>query len=331
MSRRPKAIGILMSLTLMLFVALPSWAGEVKIALDCPEDLDKCGSYVWSYHFSEYLKANKMEVKLYPRDALGNEEEKLDQLSQGLLEVSGCSPLSKAGQLDPFIFGFYLPYLFDSIAHVDRVIAKTDLIKKVNAGLTKKGVRLLAMVPVGGSSGLGNTKRPVAEPEDLKGLRMRALDKKQAMWFEALGASTVIIPWAEIYNALQTGVADGYANPPIVPVMFKHTELIKYWTDARISVPFRVTLCSEDWYQGLSDKERAVVDEGVAKADAANRVWQKKIDQGGLEALRATGVQVSVPTPEQLAKFAALIRPIYGKLVSPEVAQEFAAAADKYR
>ena len=56
---------------------------------------------------------------------------------------------------------------------------------------------------------------------------MRATDKIQAEYLKAWGASTVIIPWPEIYNSLQTGVADGYLNPAIVPTLFKHTEVIK--------------------------------------------------------------------------------------------------------
>ncbi len=49
------------------------------------------------------LESKGQKVKLYPRDALGGEDEKLDQVSQGLLEISN-SDLAKAGSLDPTIF-----------------------------------------------------------------------------------------------------------------------------------------------------------------------------------------------------------------------------------
>jgi TRAP-type C4-dicarboxylate transport system substrate-binding protein len=314
----------------LLFAVYPVQAGEIKIALDCPPDLEKCGTYVFSKAFSDHLIAGGLQVKLYPDQALGNEDEKLDQVSQGLLEVSN-SYLGKAGQLDPTIFGFTLYYLFDSLAHADRVIMKTDIMDKINAGLTKKGVRLLALASVGSLSGIANSKRPIKTPADMKGLRMRAMDKVQAAYLTAWGASTVIVPWAEIYNALQTGIADGYLNPAVVPVMFKHTEILKYYSDVKVGVPFRVILCSEKWYKGLSAKDRKIVDEGVVQGIAANRAWQAKIENTDLDILKGTGVQVYVNTPEERAQFANLVRPLYATVTSPEIAEMFTKAADANR
>jgi len=319
-----------MSLALLLALAGLAQAGEIKIALDCPPELDKCGTYVFSKAFSDHLMASGLKVRLYPDQALGNEDEKLDQVSQGLLEVSN-SYLGKAGQLDPTIFGFTLYYLFDSVVHADRVIANTDIMDKINAGLTKKGVRLLALPSVGAFSGLANSKHPIKTPADMKGLRMRAMDKVQAEYLKAWGASTVVIPWAEIYNSLQTGVADGYINPAIVPVMFKHTEVLKYYSDLKVGVPFRIIICSEDWYKGLSAKDRKIVDEAAAKGVAANRLWQNKIEISGIKALKAAGVEVYQNAPEERAMFAKLIRPLYAKVTSPQITEMFVNAAEANR
>jgi len=305
-------------------------AAEVKIALDSPPDLEKSGTYVWAKTFGDHLKANGMAVKEFPRDALGAEEEKLDQVSQGLLEVS-MSDLAKAGQLEGSIFGFNLPFIFDSTEHMDRTVQKTDLFKKVNDGTTKKGVRVLAMVTAGAAGGLANTKRPVNTPEDLKGLRIRAMDKAQAQYLEAWGASTVIVPWAEIYNALQTGIADGYLNPAVVPLLFKHTEVLKHYADLRYSAPLRLAICSEDWYKKLKPDQKKIVDDAAAKATAANRAWQIQIDKTGLEDLEKAGMKVTRTTAEQRAMFAKLARPAYEKIVSREVAEAFIKASEMNR
>lgn len=320
----------LVSFALVFSVFCSAQAGEIKIALDCPPDLDKCGTYVFSMAFADHVIASGLKVKLYPDQALGNEDEKLDQVSQGLLEVSN-SFLGKAGQLDPTIFGFNLYYLFDSLDHADRVISNTDVMERINAGLTKKGVRLLALASVGSFSGLANTKRPIRTPADMKGLRMRAMDKVQTEYLSAWGASTVVVPWAEIYNALQTGVADGYINPAIVPVMFKHTELLNHYSDVKVGVPFRVIICSEQWYKGLSAKDRKIVNEATAKGVAANRAWQTRMEKGDLDTLKAAGVQVHLNTAEERAQFSNLARPLYAKVTSQEIADMFIKAADKNR
>ena len=106
-------------------------AGEIKLALDSPPDLEKSGTYVWARAFADHLTANKMVVKEYPVNALGNEAERLDQVSQGLLEVS-MSDLSRAGQLEPAIMGFMLPFLWDDMEHLDRALLTSGLLKGFN-------------------------------------------------------------------------------------------------------------------------------------------------------------------------------------------------------
>ena len=155
------------------------FAQEIKIALDSPPDLERSGSYVWAHNFAEALKAAGLEAREIPRDAIGGEAEKLDQLSIGLLEVS-LSDVNSVGRIDPFIMGVRLPYIFDDVAHMDRVMAEGDILDVVNEGIVEAGVRVLALVPLGPPSGIINTRKPIRQPEDLRGLRMRALDDAPA-------------------------------------------------------------------------------------------------------------------------------------------------------
>jgi len=330
MKNMENVLAIFVVLVFVSCLAGVASAAEIKIALDSPPDLEKSGTYVWAKTFGDHLQANGLKVKEFPRDALGGEEEKLDQVSQGLLEVS-MSDLAKAGQLNPIIFGFNLPFMFDSVPHLDRVIAKTDLLARVNEGTTKKGVRVLTLVTVGGFGGLANSKRLIKVPDDLKGLRIRAMDKPQTLYLESWGASTVVVPWAEIYNALQTGVADGYLNPAIVPILFKHTEVLKHYSDIKFGAPLRLAICSETWYQGLKQRERTLVNDAVAKANTANRAWQVNVEKTGLDQLKGSGMKVHLSTPEERSLFAKLVKPVYSKVVTEETAKAFIAASDANR
>ncbi len=132
--------------------------------------------------------------------------------------------------------------------------------------------------------------------------------------------------WAEVPNALQTGVADGYLNPSFVPLLFGHTDFLKHFTDARVSPSLRSTIVSEDWYQGLSDEDRATVDAAAAAANAANREWLKTQDVvfGQLE---AAGVEIVKLSEEARAEFRAASGPAYESgLLTPEQIAEWEAA-----
>lgn len=314
--------GTLLFSAVFLVMCLTASAREIKIALDCPPDSTKCGSYLWSLTFGNYLESQGLKVKLYQKDTLGDEAERLDQVSQGLLEISN-SDVAKAGSLDPTVFGFRLPFLVDDMDHLYRIVEHTDIMDKINAGTTPKHVRVMAITPLGSFHGFVTTKKIIKTPADFANVRMRALDRAQVKWLELWGANAVIIPWAEIYTSLQTGVCDGYMNSANVPILFKHTDVIKYYSVANLAPALRAVIASEDWYQGLSKKDRAIVDAGVVKANNEVHEWANQSNQEALDQLRAAGVEVYINTPEDREAFAKLIRPNYENIVEPEVAKFF--------
>jgi TRAP-type transport system periplasmic protein len=303
---------------------------EVKIATDCPPDPQRCGTYVYALALHDHLKAAGMAARLMPVNSIGGEAERLDQTSQGLLEVN-IADLGRAAQLEKQMFGFYLPYLFDSAEHLDKTLAGSDLLKRVNDTLGKKGVRVVSLVMVGGGMGIFNTKKPVTKPEDLKDLRIRALDENQMKLFRAWGTNGVVITMPEVANALQTGIADGYINPPFVPFLFGHGSIIKHYTEASVSLPLRVAMVSEDWYKKLSEKDRKTIDEGIAKANAANRAWVKNSDKAAHEQLEKAGIKITALTPEGRAKFKELSLTSYTAILSPDQVKLFVDAANKNR
>ena len=314
-----KLTTILMASAMAVSFALPA-AAEVKIALDSPPDLEKSGTYVWAHTFGEYLNANGIEAREYERNSLGEEAERLDQVSQGLLEVS-MSDGKSAGQLDGTIFGAMMPYFFDDMQQLDRALAEGGMLERINAGTTPKGVRVLDVVYTGTPSGIFTTEVPIRTFEDIKGIRMRALDEGQITTFEHWGSKGTIVSWSEVPNALQTGVAGGYINPAFVPLTYGHTAFIKYFTNAKLSASVRVAIASEDWFQGLSDKEKQIVQDAVAAAHDANRQLVAD-DSAVLAELEAAGIEVIELTPEEREKFREASKPIYEAQDMPEGALE---------
>jgi TRAP-type C4-dicarboxylate transport system substrate-binding protein len=310
--------------------AAPSLAADsVKVALDSPADLNGSGSYVWAHAFTTYLNDHGMKAEEFQRGALGGDDELLDQVSQGLVEVA-MAPLKSAGGLNNLIYGLYLPYFFSDLDEVDKALYDGGMLATINDGTTTKGVRVLAVDSVGLGSGIFNTKHPVNSMSDLSDLRMRALDESQIELFAAWGTTGTIVSWAEVPNALQTGVADGYINPAFVPLMFGHTDFIKYFTDAQVSPSVRIAIASEDWYEGLSDEQRKIVDDAVAAADKANRDWAKSPDRDAdMDKLREAGVEVAELTKEARDEFVKASETVYktGVLTAEQVDQWIKAKA----
>jgi TRAP-type C4-dicarboxylate transport system substrate-binding protein len=74
-----------------------------------------------------------------------------------------------------------------------------------------------------------NSKRPIATPDDLKGLKIRVTpDKIRLDTFKTLGALPVPMAFAELYSALQQGAVDGQENPLAIIFSSNFFEVQKY-------------------------------------------------------------------------------------------------------
>ncbi len=72
------------------------------------------------------------------------------------------------------------------------------------------------------------SKKVVATPADLRGLKLRVLPSPTfVQTFRLLGAAPVPMSFGEIYTSLQTGVVDGLEHDPPTILQFKFFEVAK--------------------------------------------------------------------------------------------------------
>ena len=221
--------------------------------------------------------------------------------------------------------------MFESVAEFDTVIAKTDLLAKINAPLIENGLRIVAFNQRGMDAGLFNSKHAVSSIADLKHLRMRALNKGQVAFFEALGVSSTVVAWGEVANALQTSIVDGYVNPPNSALRTGHTQYLKFYTPIAYAPSLRVVMVSEDWWSSLPDADRDAVVTAIEAGVSANRAWvidwANKIEERFVEA----GVTVSELAAGERNKMLALASGVHGEVLSAEHLSIFKSAIAQVR
>ena len=169
----------------------------------------------------------------------------------------------------------------------------------------------------GGFFHFTNSKRPIKTPEDMKGLKIRTmgLDTHKAI-VSALGGQPAVIPWAEVYTALQTGVADGQMNPVPIISFAKMNEVQKYLTlSGHLFAPY-VWIMNKPFYDGLSAQEKMVLNDAVKSGIVAGRGVARAIEASdkGMAAL-SKEMQVNALTAEQRAKFRDLTMPEVKKII----------------
>lgn len=293
----------LMTLAAALLTAMPALADEIKIAVGCPP-VAACADWVYAEDLAASLRDAGLEATVFTGGALGKDPEIVDQLSQGLLQF-GLTNFVMISEVDKNVLGFLAPYMFDDMEHFFRATQDTEseLMNGIRASMEGQGIRIAALTGLGGTMGIFNDKRPITSVADLEGLRLRAIDSSQIELFKQWGVQGVVVDMPEFAGAVQQGIVDGYVNPPVVALIFRHTEFLTHYTDIGAGTPFRSVLMSADWYDGLDDATRAIVDSAVAKANANNRAWTAVAAKNEIEGLKKSGVTVSVLDAAALADF----------------------------
>ncbi|MBQ4609843.1 MAG: TRAP transporter substrate-binding protein, partial [Clostridia bacterium] len=167
-------------------------------------------------------------VEVFGNGQLGTEKEMLEQV------VAGVTQGMRGGQYDfsPRLLMFTLPFLANNRAEVTALL-QSDLAKKVSAEAAETtGTVIINLCDAGGFRQFSNNTRPLTKPEDLAGLKMRTNGMKTIdLTFQAMGANTVSVPYADLYMGLKTAIADGQENPWVNVEGMKFYEVQKYFTE----------------------------------------------------------------------------------------------------
>ncbi|WP_394178429.1 DctP family TRAP transporter solute-binding subunit [Yoonia maritima] len=248
-----------------------------------------------------------LSVEIFPAGALGNEDELVGQVQEGLLQMAIVSgAMSKAC---PAASVLDIPYTFSSATVAWEVLDGEFGDALADHCLEQTGMRTLAFGETGFRNFTNNT-REIRTPADMEGLKFRV--QPIPLYLEmvsGLGGEPTPIAWTELPNALSTGVVDGQENP--VGVIYNNGlhQLQKYMTlDGHVYAADFLVI-SDEFYQSLTAAEQEVVARAATVAGNMGRSIQQWTSAEGVLAVQAEGMQVYSPTADELAMFAEKAQP----------------------
>src|SRR3954462_7332724 len=168
----------------------------------------------------------ELEIQVYPGASLFKANDQWNALVNGQLDIS-FFPLDYAS-VKPRAFG--APLMPGLVRNHERAQRMNDsaFMKEIKAQIDKAGVVVLADAWLAGA--IASKKGCIRKPDDIKGLKVRSAGPTFASMWQAAGASIVSIPSNEVYNALQTGVADATDTSSGSFVSFRIYEQVKCLT-----------------------------------------------------------------------------------------------------
>jgi C4-dicarboxylate-binding protein DctP len=160
----------------------------------------------------EELTAGKIDVQVFPNSQLYGDGEEMKALVMDNVQVIMPS-LSKFTSIVPEMQLFDLPFLFRDKAHLYDVM-DGDVGKTLKAKVDAKRQMIALDYWDAGFKDFSTNAKPLVLPEDAAGKKYRIQSSKVLeAQFKAVGGNPQVLPFSEVYSALQQGVVDGTENP----------------------------------------------------------------------------------------------------------------------
>ena len=239
-----------------------------------------------------------VKVEVYANSALFKDKEEMEALQLGAVQMLAPTP-GKFGPLGVREFEVLdLPYLFDSVDEEHRV-TQGPIGKALLAKLEPKGIHGLAFWDNGFKEMTSN--KALRTPADFKGQKLRIQSSKVIeAQMRAVDAIPQVMAFAELYQAMQTGVVDGQENPTNVIYPSKLYEVQKYLTLSDHGYHGYAVIVNAKFWAGLPADVRTMLEAAMKDASTYFNASAKKENDDGLAAIRASGkTEIIVLTPDE--------------------------------
>jgi TRAP-type C4-dicarboxylate transport system substrate-binding protein len=266
-------------------------------------------------NFVEAASNGAIEVELFIGTQLcSNGAECLQGVAGGAIDIY-ISTSGGASGIFPYVQVLDLPYMMADDRIAEHVLSGDFVRTMRNMALedSQNSIRLMTVGNTGGWRNFANTKRRVANPADMEGLKIRTVvaDLPQEL-VKALGASPTPIPWPELFTSFQTGVVEGSKNgiTDIMGMKFPDAGLQYVTLDGHAYMGALWWMNNEKFLAMPEDMRRVVVD-GFYALQQATFASPKRKSIKAYEDFVAGGGDLYVPTPEQKAAFKEAADPVY--------------------
>jgi tripartite ATP-independent transporter DctP family solute receptor len=187
---------------------------------------------------------------------------------------------------------FEMPYLVEDRDHMRRIGAEIFW-PRIAPLAEARGYHVLGLWE-NGFRHITNNRRPITEPQDLKGIKLRTpRGEWRVALFQALDANPTPMPLAEVFVALQTGVIDGQENPLAQIASQRFQEVQKYLSLTRHVYTPSYLLTGTNTWNGWPEEVRAVLTEEAGAVQEFAYGEAARMDAELLETLRASGIAIN--------------------------------------
>jgi tripartite ATP-independent transporter DctP family solute receptor len=289
-----------------------------KIANQAPPGDPQYDSFVYLEEILEERSGGRIQVTYYPNSTLGSSnQEQTEMTMSGAIQFTTCPGFTFIA-LDSSLKSFNVtdyPFLFQSDEESFRFYdSELNAKMRTEAEEKLKTIKIYPAFNMGWYS-LYSSKGPIHIPGDIAGQKIRvSVNDLYVRVMEAWGASATPVSWTEVYTSLQQKVCDGLSTPTLLFNIQKFYEVQPYMCVLNYGALSHYPVLNKSWYESLPDDLREIFDECMVDYLATTRRWHTETEAAAVDAIREAGVDVYVPTDEEMKAWQDPIIPLWEEL-----------------
>lgn len=232
-----------------------------------------------------------LDIQVFPGASLFKPNDQWNALANGQLDISSF-PLDYASGKVRAFGATLMPGLVRNHERAQR-LNESPFMQDIRARVEKANVVVLADAWLAGA--VASKRGCVRTPADVQGVKIRSAGPTFASMWQQAGGSIVSIPSNEVYNALQTGVAEATDTSTGSFVSFRLYEQVKCITapgDNALWFMYQPVLMSKRSFARLTKPQQEALLAAGKKAEAFFNGASKDLDQQMIEVFKKNNVEV---------------------------------------
>ncbi len=262
---------------------------------------------------AEEISGGKIQVTVHKGTLGENESELIEKLELGAASMVVASPGFMTAIGVPEVDIFSLNYLFNSFDHWEAAVDGEFGAEMRDIILDKTGNNFRVMGYWSSSVRDYYGMKKIVTPSDMDGMTIRTQSSpvQQAFW-AATGAIPTSVAWGELYQALQQGVVDSAENDYTNFMQKEHHKTAngKFVSETHHDFTTRLFLMNGNFYDSLTDEQKAWINEASVAATAEERAVTYKMFEESKAKVIADGATVVNFEDMDIDAFVELAMPI---------------------
>jgi len=205
----------------------------------------------------------------------------------------------------------WYPYLCVNWEEAEFLYGKGGVVREMLADLlARQDLTLVGTWPaMFGGVGVTKEASDIRNPLTPKGLKVRVMANKiyEYVFNDVLGYQATVMPWGELFTAMQTGVIDGVHGAGSESYFSQFRDVLKYYLAYNDHYESFYFLMNTDLWKKLSQKDRDAISRIADEMEAERWKQAPKDEEIYRKRLAEIGIETIIYSEEDLTRIKALV------------------------